>query len=109
MKNTMKVLALVMAVVVVTGVLASCSSISGTYGTGEVLGSGATYEFKGSKVIITTKIFGFEKSFEGKYKIKGDTITFTFGDSEVDEYAGEFSFEKGDGYIKIGGVKYNKK
>lgn len=109
MKNTMKVLALVMALVVVTGVLASCSSISGTYGTDEILGSGATYTFKGSKVTITTKILGFEKSFEGSYKIKDGMITFTFENSEADEYSGEFSFEKGDGYIKIGGVKYNKK
>ena len=54
---------------------------------------------------------------EGTYKIKGDKITIEFADENEDDASwsdifqllnGEHDFEKGDDYIKIGGVKYEK-
>ena len=109
-----KILALVLALSLVF-VLVSCTKVSGTYASGEVLGSGVSYEFKGNKVTITAKVVGFEKSFEGKYKIAKDDdgelkITFTFEDKDADKCSGSFSFEKVDkDTIKIGGVSYDKK
>ncbi|MBQ7308763.1 MAG: hypothetical protein IJW87_01155 [Clostridia bacterium] len=109
-----KIIALVLVLSLVF-VLASCGkTLSGTYGTGELLGTGATYTFKGSNVTVTAKVLGFEKSFEGKYEIFKDDngaekIKFTFENSEAKEYAGTFSFSEGDNSITIGGVTYNKK
>ena len=94
--------------------LGSCSKfLMGEYELDALVGS-VKYEFKLTKVEITVEVLGQDTAFEGTYKIaeneKGETeITFTFEDDEkAKEYAGTFSFEKGDGYIKIGGVKYNK-
>ena len=89
--------------------LASCGGLSGKYELDAFVAS-ATYEFKGNKVTLTAEVGGFEKSFEGKYKLVKDgdaqKIEFTFDDKDAEKYTGSFSFEKGDGYIKIGGVKY---
>ena len=108
-----KVIALVLALSLVF-VLVSCGkTLSGTYATGELLGTGATYTFKGSKVTVTAKVLGFEKSFEGKYEIfedeKGaEKIKFTFESNDAKEYAGTFSFSEGDKSITIGGITYKK-
>ena len=112
MKNIfVKAIAIVLVISTLACVFASCGkTISGTY-SAEVAGTGAVFEFKGSKVSITLKVLGFSgDAVEGKYEINDDKITFTFesDDSDVKKYNGEFSFEKGDGYIKIGGVKYTK-
>jgi hypothetical protein len=100
--------------------LASCGkTLSGTYSSGKVLGSGVSYTFKGNDVTVTYSIAGFEKSINGTYEITTndedqEVIIFTFGEGEenADDYAGEFAFAEGkEGdteYIKIGGVKYNK-
>ena len=98
--------------------LTACSTIRGTY-SAEVFGTGATMEFKGSKVTISFTAAGYEvSSVQGKYKIKGDEISFDFGSEEIENSAAKdlvesleepVSFEKGDDYIKIGGVKYTKK
>lgn len=112
MKNTfVKVIALALVIATLACVFASCGkTISGTY-SAEAFGTGVVYEFKGSKVFITLKVVGFSgEAVEGKYEINDDKITFTFesDDSDVNKYNGEFSFEKGEDYIKIGGVKYTK-
>jgi uncharacterized lipoprotein YehR (DUF1307 family) len=112
MKKTIRVLALVMALSMVLVVFAACGkTISGTY-SAELLGTGATYEFKGNKVTVTYKALGqvgFEA--EGTYKIKDDKITFTFesDDKDAKDYNGTFDFEEGEDYIKIGVIKYTKK
>ena len=99
--------------------LVSCGkTLSGKYklGSGAL---GATYDFNGNKVTITTSVLGFEKAIEGTYEItKNDddkeVIIFTFasGVEGADDYAGEFSFAEGKegdtNYIKIGGIQYNK-
>ena len=111
MKKSIRVLALVMALTMVLFVFASCGKkLSGKY-SAEVLGSGATYEFKGSKVTITVKLLGSSVfDAEGTYKIDGDEITFTFesDDKEADEYNGTFDFEEKEDSIKIGIVEYKK-
>ena len=98
-------------------ILVACDDrLSGTY-KGDALVASATYEFKGSNVTVTAEVLGFEKSFEGKYKITENdkdvtVIVFTFEDSDAEKYSGEFIFAEGkEGdteYIKIGGVRYNK-
>jgi len=109
MKKLTKVLALAIVVAMACLALASCGGLSGKYKLDALVG-GATYEFKGNKVTITAEVLGFEKSFEGKYKLVKDgdaqKIEFTFENSDAKEYACTFSFEKGEDYIKIGGVRY---
>lgn len=109
-KNIIRVSALALVIVMLTAVLASCGGPSGTYESAEVIGSGLSYTFKGSKVTIKVKLLGTVTSFEGKYKIDGEEITFTFEDEDdgADKYSGTMTFEQGDDYIKIGGVKYTK-
>ena len=103
-----KIIALVLVAVMLTMTLASCGGISGTY-SAEILGSGAEYEFKGSKVTITPKLLGgYGTPIEAKYKIKDDKITITIEGEEDSEYAGTYDFEKGDDYIKIGAITYKK-
>jgi hypothetical protein len=92
--------------------LAACGKrISGTY-SAEIAGSGAEFKFSGSKVTITTKVFGSVVSTsEGEYSIKDDKITFEFEKEDSDDvkkYNGTFDFEKKDDSIKIGVVTYDK-
>ena len=109
MKKLTKVIALAVVVAMACLALASCGGLSGKYELDALVGS-KTYEFKGNKVTITAEVVGFEKTFEGKYKIVKDgdeqKIEFTFEDKDAEEYKGSFSFEKGEDYIKIGGVTY---
>ena len=110
-KTFVKVIAMALALVTLTCLLASCGTkLSGKYSL-EGFGTGVVYEFKGSKVFITLKIAGFSgEAVEGKYKIDDNKITFTFetDDEDVKKYDGTFDFEKGEDYIKIAGVKYTK-
>lgn len=107
MKNIVRIAAVALVIVMLAATLASCGGLSGTYETG-LLGQTVAYEFKGSKVTITVTLLGTVNSIEGKYKVSGDEITFEFDDDDADKYEGTFTFEKGDDYIKIAGVKYNK-
>ncbi len=104
--------------------LASCNMISGTY-EGEVnlviTTYKLSYEFKGDKVTITSKLGSISTEANATYKIgekeNGDkTITFTYGDGEKADGAAEggvaLSFNQGsdnDGkYIEIAGIRYYK-
>jgi len=119
MKKTVRILAVVMAVLMVTLILASCGTkLSGKY-SAEAFGTGKTFEFDGNKVAVTYKVIGFSGDpIEGTYKIEDDKITFDFIDEEgvENEDLKSFlsglttaqSFEKGDDYIKIGGFEYKK-
>ena len=119
-KNIVRVLALVLIAAALCTVFASCGkTLSGKY-TGKLdllLASyTVTYNFSGSKVTVTKtgEILGQSKTTEitGKYEItendNGMEITFTFETADDDIKSGTQSFEEGDGYIKIGGVQYNK-
>lgn len=112
MKTTVKVVSVALVIVMLAAVLASCgSTIMGTYSnqSSGILGTnGAKYEFKaGGKVAITTTIVNQNNTTEAKYKIEGDKITFTY-ENDGDTKSTTHSFEKGDGYIKIDGIQYDK-
>lgn len=107
-KNIIRISALALVIVMLTAVLASCGGPSGTY-EASVLGQSLSYTFKGGKVTIKVTVLGQVVSFEGKYKISGDEITFTFEDDDAEQYSGTQTFEQGDDYVKIAGVKYSKK
>ncbi len=106
-KISLRITALTLVMLILSISLVSCGGLSGKY-EASILGTGTAYTFKGSKVTVDFMVLGMSKSVEGKYKIKGDKITFTFDDEEGEKYAGEFNFEKGDEYIKIGIVEYKK-
>ena len=118
-----KVLSLVLAVAVLATLclaLASCGKkLSGKY-SADFLGTGTTMTFDGKNVKIgfTVTFVGEVASVDATYKIKGDTITFEFADEDevsnssakkvIQSLEEPVSFEEGDGFIKINGVKYEK-
>ena len=113
MKKSVRILAVVMAVLMVTLVLASCGkTLSGTY-SAEALGTGVTLEFSGKKVTMTNKVLGTQVGdpVEGTYKIEDNKITITVEteDKDIGALNGTFDFEEGEDYIKIGIIKYTKK
>ena len=119
-----KIIALTLALCMVTIILTSCATmLSGEYSGKASLfglaGAEVTYKFFGNKVTVTTKasVLGFEKEtvYKGTYKIATDdagkqTITFTY-EGEGSSYSGSQSFsqDKSAKTITIGGVTYNKK
>ena len=111
MKTSVRIIALVMAVLTITLALAACgATLSGTY-SAEVAKTGKTYTFKGNKVTVAYKFLGQEVySYEGTYKIKDDKITITIDsdDKDAEELKGTFDFEKTDDGIKIGVVEFKK-
>ena len=122
MKKSIRILAVVMALLMVTFVFASCGkTIKGTYSAEvdiAILKYTATYEFSGSKVNITKKatVLGSVKTteIEGKYEITENDdgsmeITFELESEDDQIKSGTFAFEEGEDYIKIGLIKYNKK
>jgi len=119
-KNVIRIVALVLLAAALCTVFASCGKkLSGKY-TGKldllVASYTVTYNFSGSKVTVTKtgEVLGQSKTttLEGKYEIaendNGMEITFTFETKDDDIKSGTYSLEEGDGYIKIGGVQYNK-
>ena len=110
MKRFTKVIALALVLATLTCMFASCAKLSGAY-EATVVGTGTRFEFKGNKVTVQFKVLGmYGDAVEGKYSIKDDQITITFegDDKDAKAFNGTFDFEKGDDYIKIGGVKYTK-
>ena len=113
MKKSVRILAVVMAVLMVTLVLASCGkTLKGVY-SAEIAGTGNTLEFSGKKVTITYKFLGKQvgDAVEGTYKIEDNKITITVesDNQDIGSLNGTFDFEEGEGYIKIGIIKYTKK
>ena len=104
-----KIIALVLVAAILTLTLVSCG-VSGTY-SAEMVGTGVELQFKGSKVIARFKVLGmYGDPIEGTFEVKGDEITITFpdGDKDTKDLSGTHSFEKGDGYVKIGIVTYKE-
>ena len=122
MKKSIRILAVVMALLMVTLVFASCGkTLKGAYkaeiGLGGLAGYTASYTFSGKKVEIskTATVLGSSKTttLEGTYEIaeKDDgtmEITITLDSEDDDIKSGTFTFEEGENYIKIGLVKYEK-
>ena len=123
MKKSIRVLVVLMALLMVTVVFASCAkTIKGTYSAEvdiAILKYTATYEFSGKNVTVTkvvNPLLGESKTYtiEGTYEIienDDDTMDIKFEFKTDDEHikSGTFDFEQGEDYIKIGIVKYNKK
>lgn len=105
-KKLVRFVSLALALVTVlslTLMLASCN-LSGTYKAEGLLLSNSEMTFKGNKVTINGSFWVLSSTKELTYKIDDDKIIFT--DDEGN--AKSCSFEKGDGYIVIDGLKYTK-
>ena len=109
-KTFVRITSMTVVVVLLAVALVSCGGLSGKYESASLLNSSIAFTFKGSKVTLDITVLGTVSSVEGTYKIDGDKITLTYDsdNEEADKYEGSFSFEKGEDYIKIGGVKYTK-
>ncbi len=120
MKKSVRILAVVLALLMVSLVFVACgTTLSGKY-SAEAFGTGTTLEFSGSKVTMTFKLVGFSGDpIEGTYEIKDDKISIKLTEEDetgvdalikktVESLIGEQSFEKTDDGIKIGGVEYKK-
>jgi len=122
MKKTVRILSVVLALLMVTLVFASCGkTLKGKY-SAEVnviaLKYTATYEFSGKNVTVTkvvNPLVGDTKTYtiEGTYEIIENAdetmdIKFEFKTEDDDIKSGTFDFEQGEDYIKIGIVTYQK-
>ena len=115
MKKTVRILALALVLVMMVACLASCGNkLSGKYGN-EVF----SLTFDGDSFTATTlKVFSISGTYEIRENEEGvKKIVFALGeDSEANKKyfenllggTGGATLEEGDGYIKIGGVKFNE-
>ena len=127
MKTMIKVMAVALLAVMMCTVLASCTTISGTYSatyeSEGFLGLGAgsyttTYEFKGKNVTRTDDVTIGSKTttntLTGTYEIQDDKIVITWdkdvetGDGQSSTTKSTYDFAKGDGFVLIDGRQYNK-
>ena len=122
-KTNAKIISFLLVAVMLVCMLASCGQkvAAGTYEAEiSVLGqsAGVTYTFKGNKIVAESavSILGIDKSksAEGTYEIikydDGDLEIKIDFDEETDIFKdGTYSYSEGDGYIKISGIKYEKK
>ena len=121
MKKFTKVIAVILVLATLVCVFASCGKkLSGKY-SGEinvlVASYKVTYDFSGSKVTVTHTTSNIitgsnTKTVEGKYEItesdNGMEITFTFETEDDVAKNATYSFEEGEGYIKINGIQYSE-
>ena len=117
MKNTLKKVIVIALAALMLFSLASCAKkLSGTY-TADKWGTGTKMVFDGNKVTVSATLLTEElASVSGTYEIKDNQITFNFVDENasaelndvLEAISGTHSFEEGEGYIKIGDVKYTK-
>ena len=115
-----KFMSIVLVVVMMLSLVACSKQLSGTYQAEfdiKIMKYTASYTFKGDKVEITkkTNVFGVvdTTSFEGTYEIIENedgsmeiTISLKTEDDQIK--SGTFSFEEGEGYIKIGKSELQK-
>ena len=110
-----KILCVALVVIVMMSLVACGMKLKGEYRTEEAFGSYVSYTFSGNKVTVKTFVVGVKAlELEGTYEINkdGNEITITYdGDDKAEDnedvVSGTQSFEKGDGYIKIGSLKLN--
>ena len=117
MKKVIIIVAILVAVVVAGGVIASILlqpdeiRISGAY-SAEALGTGKSLSFdKEGGVIGTYRSAGMEVySVAGTYEINDGKIVMSFDDESIaiNVFEGQFTFELGEDYILIDGLKYYK-
>ena len=116
MKNFVRVMSVMLVVAMLAVTLVACGGVpSGTYVNGDtsLTKTYTQYEFKGSKVVFTSYVGGNKVeaiSFEGKYKVDGDEITFTWKNAEGEEKTNTVTYaENEDGSLAIGPLTYKKK
>ena len=120
MKKTLSAILVCVMLLGCVFTLASCGNKpSGKYQSKlEILGQSTTttYDFKMNKVIVTveTEVLGNinTETSEYKYKVnKKDDGTLTIdltGEVDGEDKTNTYTYEKGDDYIKIAGIQYNK-
>lgn len=117
MKRVFSLAAVILVFALMMSVLASCApTISGTYYAGDkkVTKTYTEFSFSGKNVTMKSYALGtLVWETEATYKLNSDktqiTIELPEGAKEgAKPYSGELSFEEGDGYIKIGLIKYTK-
>ena len=120
MKKTLSAILVCVMLLGCVFTLASCGNKpSGKYQAKlEILGQSTTttYDFKMNKVIVTveSEVLGSinTETTEYKYKVnKKDDGTLTIdltGEVDGEEKTNTYTYEKGDDYIKIAGIQYNK-
>ncbi|MBQ2773497.1 MAG: hypothetical protein IJF45_04030 [Clostridia bacterium] len=115
MKKFARILALTLVAVMLCATLASCGGVaSGDYYAGEkdTTKTYTMYSFSGNKVTFTSYLLGNKvdsATLEGKYKVDGDEIIFTWVDADGKETTDTKAFaENEDGSIKIALVTYKK-
>ena len=115
MKKTVKILAVVMVIVMLSLTVVGCSKmIHGKY-VANIGGLVTSYEFSGlNKVTRVVGIGDLSSTDEGTYEIVKSTededklvIKFTFGD-DTETYSYSEGKEDGTKYIKIDGWKFEK-
>lgn len=114
MKKILSLTSLVLVFAMLAMSLVSCApTISGTYYSGDkkLTKTYVEMEFSGSKVTITDYVVGSSiYEVEASYSIDGDKITIELPEDAnelaKEVYDGEYSFEQGEDYIKIGVVEY---
>lgn len=120
-KTAFKLTALMLAMLMMTCIFASCAkTISGSYQTDATfLGQGmnVTYTFSGSKFEATSKVtlLGTVNSntVNGTYEIiefddGSMEIKLDFEEESTAFHNGTYTFDQGEDYIKIAGIKYSK-
>lgn len=115
MKKTVRIIAVALVAVMLCFCLASCGkTLSGEYYAGDkdITKTYTVYTFRGSSVKVEDYLLGnkiSDSSFEGKYSIDGDEITFIYEDNKGNEQTITKTFEElDDGSIKIGVITYTK-
>ncbi len=116
MKNALRIVALALLVSMLAITLVSCSTISGTYESAEVLGVKTILEFNGKKLTTTvTNPVTKDVVTEGWYKIEDDKIYTWSNEEDYGDMDKAISADFGKGsdddgkYITIGALKYYKK
>ena len=118
MKKVIIIVAILIAVVIAGAVVVSILiqpdeiRLSGTY-SNETKDldppTGSTLVFDEEKVVATYKSAGIiAYTVTGTYTIEEGILTMTFNDPnvEINLFEGRFTFEKGEGYILIDGIRY---
>ena len=126
MKKTIRILAVVMIIAMLSVTFVGCSKmLSGKWvsegsGLGELASAKTVYEFFGSKVTktVTTTLMGNDstETFEGKYEIlkdnnNPDKLVIAFEFEGKDRYTLSFSEGKnadGEKIITIGGIDFKQ-
>ena len=118
MKKAVRILAVVMSLWMLCTVLVSCgNTLDGKYSK-TLTGVTTSFEFDSDKEVeLSMSVGGLSYDIDGTYEIKDGKITFifegadedrTFLESVLSGFSQAVDFEKGDGFVKIAGVTYDK-